>query len=71
MLAYFFWGKKLRKQLLIQYDKTKPDGTPRKLLDISLAKKYNWKPKFDLMEALRTTVKDFEKNYGNNKKIKF
>ena len=55
----------------IKYDKTKPDGTPRKLLDISLAKKYNWKPKFDLMEALRTTVKDFEKNYGNNKKIKF
>ena len=55
----------------IKYDKTKPDGTPRKLLDISLAKKYNWKPKFDLMEALKITVQDFKKNYGNNKKIKF
>ena len=53
----------------IKYDKTKPDGTPRKLLDISLAKKYNWKPKFDLMEALKITVQDFKKNYGNNKKI--
>ena len=63
--------KIMNQNFKIQYDKTKPDGTPRKLLDISLAKKYNWKPKFDLMEALRITVQDFKKNYGNNKKIKF
>ena len=55
----------------IKYDKTKPDGTPRKLLDISLAKKYNWKPKFDLMEALKITVQDFKKIMEIIKKLNF
>ena len=63
--------KIMNQNFKIQYDKTKPDGTPRKLLDISLAKKYNWKPKFDLMEALRTTVKDFEKIMEIIKKLNF
>ena len=27
-----------------RFDKNKPDGTPRKLLDISEAKSYGWKP---------------------------
>ena len=58
----------MSQTLKIKYDKTKPDGTPRKLLDISLAKKYNWKPKFNLTEALKITIQDFEKNYGSNKK---
>ncbi len=36
----------------IIYDRTKPNGTPRKVLDISLAKKYGWKPKHKLKNAL-------------------
>ena len=40
------------KKIKIIYDKTKPNGTPRKVLDISLAKKYGWKPKFKLKTAL-------------------
>ena len=40
------------KKIKIIYDKTKPNGTPRKVLDISLAKKYGWKPKFKLKNAL-------------------
>ena len=29
----------------IKWDSTKPDGTPRKLLDISRIKKLGWQPK--------------------------
>ena len=41
------------KKIKIIYDKTKPNGTPRKVLDISLAKKYGWKPKFKLKDAIK------------------
>ncbi|OUW95824.1 MAG: GDP-fucose synthetase [Pelagibacteraceae bacterium TMED237] len=51
------------QNFLIKYDRSKPDGTPRKLLDISIAKKYGWKPKFTLEKALRITIKDFEKEW--------
>ncbi len=40
------------KKIKIVYDKTKPNGTPRKVLDISLAKKYGWRPKYQLKNAL-------------------
>lgn len=39
--------------------KTKPDGTPRKLLDISEAKKYGWKPKVTLEDGLLKAYKSF------------
>ena len=39
------------KKVIIQYDKSKPNGTPRKVMDISLAKKYGWKPKHKLETA--------------------
>jgi GDP-L-fucose synthase len=38
------------------------DGTPRKLLDCSIAKKYGWYPKFKFLDALDITYKDFLKN---------
>jgi GDP-L-fucose synthase len=43
----------------IKLDKTKPDGTPRKLLDISEAKKYGWKPKVTLEDGLLKAYKSF------------
>jgi GDP-L-fucose synthase len=39
----------------IQHDMSKPDGTPRKLLNISLAKKYGWKPKVTLDDGILKT----------------
>ena len=39
-----FIMKELKIKLKIIYDRSKPDGTPKKCLDISLAKKYGWKP---------------------------
>tara|TARA_B100001029_G_C15044615_1_gene446181 strand:- start:429 stop:1364 length:936 start_codon:yes stop_codon:yes gene_type:complete len=47
------------KNILITYDYSKLNGTPRKVLDISLAKKYGWKPKINLDAAILKTYKDY------------
>jgi len=43
------------KKIKIRYDKSKPNGTPRKVMDVTLAGKYGWKSKTDLKEAIRLT----------------
>tara|TARA_B100000795_G_scaffold264075_1_gene244090 strand:- start:94 stop:1035 length:942 start_codon:yes stop_codon:yes gene_type:complete len=53
------------KNINIKYDKSKPNGTPRKVLDISLAKKYGWKSKIDLKDALKRTYSDYLINKDN------
>ena len=50
-------------KLKIIYDKSKPDGVPRKLLDVSLAKKYGWTYKTTLKEGLNKTLIDFKSGY--------
>ena len=45
----------------IKYDLSKPNGTPRKLLDVSLAKKYGWTKKTELTKAIKYTYEDFVK----------
>ena len=49
------------KKIKIRYDLSKPNGTPRKVLDVSLAKSYGWSYKNTLKEALYKTYKDFSK----------
>lgn len=39
------------------YDPTKPDGTPRKLMDISKIKSTGWKPKMPIKQGLQLTYK--------------
>ena len=58
-----FLIKKLKLKVKIQYDNKKPDGVFRKVLDISLAKKYGWKSKISLEKGFDITYKDFVKNY--------
>ena len=58
-----FLMRKIGVSLKIKFDKTKPDGMPKKCLDISLAKKYGWKPKSDLNKGFDITFRDFQKNY--------
>tara|TARA_Y100001935_G_C17289134_1_gene502196 strand:- start:321 stop:1253 length:933 start_codon:yes stop_codon:yes gene_type:complete len=50
------------KKISIVYDKTKPNGTPRKVLDVSLAKKYGWKSKISLRHGILRTYQNFLKN---------
>lgn len=46
------------------FDTTKPDGTPRKLLDVSKINKLGWKAKTSLKEGLKTTIAWY-KNQSN------
>ena len=54
-----FIMKKLKIKLPIKYDKSKPNGTPRKKLNTSLAKSYGWKSKIDLDKGFAITFNDF------------
>ena len=53
------------KKIKVKYDKSKPNGTPRKVMDVSLSKKYGWKSNTDLKEAIKLTYSDYlSKNYN-------
>ena len=54
--------KQLNLKLKIKFDKTKPNGTPRKKLNTELAKRYGWKAKTSLKEGFDLTYKSFIKN---------
>ena len=43
----------------IEWDSTKPDGTPRKLLDVSKLEKLGWHYKTELEDGIRLTYDDF------------
>ena len=58
-----FIMRQLKVKLKIIYDKSKPDGVSRKLLDISLAKKYGWRSKISLKKGFFNTLKDFESGF--------
>ena len=47
----------------IVYDTTKPDGTPRKLLDVTRINKYGWKFSTSLTEGIKLTYEWFLKNF--------
>jgi len=46
----------------LEFDTTKPDGTPRKLLDVSKLTKAGWKAKTSLEEGLNLTYKWYLEN---------
>jgi GDP-L-fucose synthase len=48
------------------FDPSKPDGTPRKLLDIGRLSALGWKPQTSLREGLRRTYRDFCENIVNS-----
>ena len=39
----------------VLFDATKPDGTPRKLLDVSRIFELGWRPRIALMEGIAST----------------
>ena len=49
--------KKLNLNNRIFFDTSKPDGTPRKKIDCTIANKYGWKPIVSLDEGFNKTIK--------------
>jgi GDP-L-fucose synthase len=48
----------------IKHDLTKPDGTPRKLMDVSFLHSLGWKHKIELEDGIRAVYDDFRKKEG-------
>ncbi|MFF3181321.1 GDP-L-fucose synthase [Rhodococcus rhodochrous J45] len=46
----------------IEWDTTKPDGTPRKLLDVSKLRSSGWEPKIDLRSGIASTIAWYREN---------
>ena len=47
-----------------KWDSSKPDGTPRKVLDVSRLKALGWEPKISLDHGIQETIAYFEANYN-------
>ncbi len=47
------------------WDSTKPDGTPVKLLDVSLMSKAGWNASIGLEEGIRSTIEWYQKHHQN------
>lgn len=45
------------------FDESKPDGTPRKLLDVEKIQQRGWQASIELETGLKLTYADFEQNY--------
>ena len=58
-----FLIKKLKLNVKVIYDRKKPDGVYRKVLDVKLAKKYGWRAKYSLSKGFDITYRDFLKKY--------
>ena len=48
----------------IEWDTSKPDGTPRKVLDITRLRALGWEPKVSLEAGIAETIQWFESNYN-------
>ena len=48
----------------LEWDTSKPDGTPRKLMDVSKLHHLGWKHTIDLKEGIRLAYQDFVEKYS-------
>lgn len=53
----------------LSFDLSKPDGTPRKLLDVSRLSSLGWTPKTSLRDGLRKTYLDFVEHAAQFKEL--
>lgn len=55
----------------IHWDSSKPDGTPKKLMDSSKFRALGWEPKIDLESGIRSTYTWFLEHHAEIKELKF
>ena len=58
-------SKELNYEGEIIWDSSKPNGTPRKLLDVSKSNKLGWKSKITLEKGIKLTIDNFVIEYEN------
>ena len=51
---------------MLRFDVSKPDGTPRKLLDSSRIRELGWRPQISMRAGLAAAYADFLRGYGRN-----
>jgi GDP-L-fucose synthase len=47
----------------LEFDSTKPDGTPRKLMDTSKINKLGWKPTIELKAGIAKTIQEVKDQF--------
>ena len=50
----------------IIWDKSKPDGTPQKKLDVSKINKLGWKHKIKLKDGIEQSILNYQEIYKSN-----
>jgi len=55
-------GKLFKKKINLKFNKSYPDGTPRKLLDSSIIYGIGWKPIISIEKGLRETLEWYKEN---------
>jgi GDP-L-fucose synthase len=53
----------------ILWDTSKPDGTPRKLMDSSRIFALGWKPRIDMETGIRFAYEDFLRRFGDSSQV--
>jgi GDP-L-fucose synthase len=53
-------------QGVVRWDSSRPDGTPRKLLDVSRLSELGWKASVDVLDGIRSTYSWFVRNSAGN-----
>ena len=48
----------------LRFDASKPDGTPRKLLDVSRMERLGWRSRIGMEEGVALAYRDFLGRYG-------
>lgn len=51
---------------ILHFDTSKPDGTPRKVLDVSRLRDLGWSPSYDLDRGIRSTYEWFLQQHTSN-----
>ena len=54
----------------LDWDTSKPDGTPRKLLDVNRLKALGWSATIPLEEGLRATVSDYGQRQASGQEVR-